>query len=123
MSAFVPVNPNFILIWTIISGIGDRTRVSVMKDALDLSANHPHPLAFSLVAKPGLFLFNLFFSSTNFTEKTVVLCAIRTQIVEIEGKHADHLTPTTAHPLAFSYVWFVQNNRWIQVTAKQLTSL
>ena len=57
MSAFVPVNPNFILIWTIISGIGDRTRVSLIKDALDLSANHPHPLAFSLVAKPGLFLF------------------------------------------------------------------
>ena len=40
-----------------------------------------------------LFVF-LFFSNTNFTEKTVDVSGIRTRIVGLEGKHADHLTTT-----------------------------
>ena len=45
--------------------------------------------------RPLLRLFS-FFSNTNFTEKTVDVCGIRTQIVGVEGEHADHLTTTTA---------------------------
>ena len=44
-----------------------------------------------------LFCLLLFFSNTNFTEKTVGISGIQTRIVRVEGKHADHLTPTTAH--------------------------
>ena len=36
------------------------------------------------------------FSNTNFTEKTVGFSGIRTRIVGVEGKHADHLTTTMA---------------------------
>ena len=52
--------------------------------------------------RPLLSLF-LFFSNKNFTEKTVGVREIRTWIVGVEGKHADHLTTTTttAQILAF----------------------
>ena len=30
-------------------------------------------------------------------KETVGVCGIRTRIVRVEGKHADHLTTTTAH--------------------------
>ena len=42
----------------------------------------------------GLFLF---FSNTIFTEITVGFSGIRTLIIIVEGKHADHLTTSTAH--------------------------
>ena len=51
-----------------------------------------------------LFCLFLFFSNTNFTEKTVHFCTIRTLIVGVEGKHADHLTTTTAHQYCYSLV-------------------
>ena len=44
-------------------------------------------------ANPGLFLFIFVFSNTNLTVKTVGFSRIRTRIVGVEGKHADHLTP------------------------------
>ena len=43
-----------------------------------------------------LFCLFSFFSNTNFTEKTVGVSRIRTQIVGVEGEYADHLTTTTA---------------------------
>ena len=43
-----------------------------------------------------LFVYFLFFSNTNFTEKTVGFCGLQTQIIRVEGEHADHLTSTTA---------------------------
>ena len=46
------------------------------------------------IKRGGLFLF---FSNANFTKKTVGVCGIRTLIARVEGKHADHLTTTTAH--------------------------
>ena len=47
-----------------------------------------------------------FFSNIYFTEKTVDICGIRTRIVIVKGKHADHLTSSTAHEL-FLYRTFV----------------
>ena len=38
----------------------------------------------------------LFFSITNFTEKSVDLSWIRTRIVGVEGEHADNLTTIKA---------------------------
>ena len=38
----------------------------------------------------------LLFSSTKLTEKTVGFSGIQTQIVTVEGEHADQLTITTA---------------------------
>ena len=49
----------------------------------------------------GLFLFILFFSSTNFTEKAVDFSGIQTHTVGVDGKQADHLPTTTAHSLIF----------------------
>ena len=44
-----------------------------------------------------LFLVISFFSNTNFTEKLYLdVSGIRTRIIVIEGKYADHLTTTTA---------------------------
>ena len=43
-----------------------------------------------------LFCLFSFFSNTFFTEKTVDASGIQTRIVGVEGKHADHLTTTTA---------------------------
>ena len=51
---------------------------------------------FKTWANSGLFLF---FSNTNFTERTVALGGNRTQIVGVEGEHADHLTTTTTAQL------------------------
>ena len=49
-------------------------------------------------AYPGLFLFIfVLFRHKFYGKKTLDLSVIRTQIVGIEGKHADHLTTTTAH--------------------------
>ena len=45
---------------------------------------------------PGLFCLFTFFSHTDFTEITVGMSGIRTQLVKVDGKHADHLTNTTA---------------------------
>ena len=39
-----------------------------------------------------LFCLLLFFSNTDFTEKTVDVSRIRTRIVGVEGEHADRLT-------------------------------
>ena len=39
----------------------------------------------------------LFFSKNNLQKKTVYFSGIRTQIVGVEGEHADHLTTTTTH--------------------------
>ena len=44
-----------------------------------------------------LFYLFLFFSNTNFTEKTVDVSGIQTRIIGLEGEPADHLTTTTAH--------------------------
>ena len=46
----------------------------------------------------------LFFSNTNCTEKTVGFSRIRTRIVRVEGKHADHLTTTTAQIICFKKI-------------------
>ena len=48
--------------------------------------------------QPGLFLFFRSFQ-IQFYRKIVDFSGIRTQIVGIEGEHADHLTTTTAHGL------------------------
>ena len=48
----------------------------------------------NLPSRPYFCLF-LFFSNTNFTEKTEDVSGIQTRIVGVEGKHADHLTTTT----------------------------
>ena len=48
---------------------------------------------------PRPFLFVYFRSfQTIYRIKTVDFSGIRTQIVGVEGEHADHLTTTTAHP-------------------------
>ena len=48
-------------------------------------------LTFLKGANPVLFSFIFqFFSKTNFTVKTVGFSMIRTQIVRVEGEHADH---------------------------------
>ena len=44
---------------------------------------------------PPFCLFS-FFSSRNCTEITVDFSGIQTQIVRVDGEHADHLTTTTA---------------------------
>ena len=66
------------------------------------------PFAASSYLKNGqprpLFCLFSFLTNTNFTEKTVGVSRIRTQIVEVEGKHADHLTTTTAQPRLFNTV-------------------
>ena len=50
-------------------------------------------------ANPASFSSFLLFSSTNFTGKNVLgFSRIRTRIVGVEGKHADHYTTTTAQP-------------------------
>ena len=46
---------------------------------------------------PASFCLFSFFSNKNFTEKTVGFSGIRTWIVGVERKHADHLTTNTAH--------------------------
>ena len=53
-------------------------------------------------AIPGLFL--LYFSSFQpiYWVKTLDFSWIWTRIVRIEGEHADHLTPTTAHECCFN---------------------
>ena len=43
-----------------------------------------------------LFRWILFFSNTNFTEKTVGFSGIWTWIVRVEGEHTDHLTTSAA---------------------------
>ena len=45
--------------------------------------------------RPHFCLFS-FFSNTNFTETTVGFSGIRTRIIGVEGKHADHLATTTS---------------------------
>ena len=50
---------------------------------------------------PGLFCLFSFFSNTNFTEKTVGVSWIRTQIIRLKGEHADPLITTTARQLYF----------------------
>ena len=47
-------------------------------------------------ANPGLFLFIFVLFKHNIIEKTLGFSGIRTRIVGVEGKHADHLTTTTA---------------------------
>ena len=45
---------------------------------------------------PTSFCWFSLFLNAKFTEKTVGFSGIRTQIVAVEGEHADHLTTTTA---------------------------
>ena len=48
-------------------------------------------------ANPGLFFVYFRSFQTQFLQKkTVEVCGIRTWIVQVEGKQADHLTTTTA---------------------------
>ena len=49
-----------------------------------------------------LFCLLLFFSNTNFTEKTVGVSGTRTRIVGVEGEHAEHLTTATTAPSPYS---------------------
>ena len=49
-------------------------------------------------ANPGLLRFIFVISNTNFTKKIVDVGGILTWIVGVKGKHADHLTTTTALP-------------------------
>ena len=44
------------------------------------------------MGKPEPLFVYFLFSTTNFTEN----CGFRTQLVGVEGEHADHLTTTTA---------------------------
>ena len=53
-------------------------------------------LFFKKWAYPGLFLFIFVLFKHKFYRKTVGVSGIRTRIVGVEGKHADHLTTTTA---------------------------
>ena len=48
-------------------------------------------------AIPGLFFVYVHSFQTKYSRKTAGFSWIRTQIVGIEGEHADHLTTTTAH--------------------------
>ena len=50
--------------------------------------NGPTPASFCLFS---------FFSNSNFTEKTLDVSGIRTRIVGVEGKYADHWTTNTTH--------------------------
>ena len=45
---------------------------------------------------PGLFLFIFVLFNNNSNTKIVDLIWIRTRIIGVHGKHADHLTTTTA---------------------------
>ena len=51
---------------------------------------------FFKVDQPRPFCLFSFCFKHNFTEKTVGFSEIQTQIVGVEGQHADHLTTTTA---------------------------
>ena len=64
-------------------------------DYFDSSSNDANNL-YSLLNKVSFYLFSVF-SNTNFTELTAGVSRIRTWIVRVQGKHADHLTTTTAH--------------------------
>ena len=48
---------------------------------------------------PAYFVCFLVLLNTNLTEKTVGFPEIRTQIVGVEGEHADHLTTTRIWPV------------------------
>ena len=68
--------------------------VCLLSLSLSLSLYVSLPFLFKKWASFCLFLF---FSNTNFTEKTVGVSWIRTRIVGVEGEHADHLTTTLPH--------------------------
>ena len=55
---------------------------------------------------PATFCLFSFFSNTNFTDKTVGFSGIWTQIVGVEGKHADRLT-TAPNAAANSFQTFL----------------
>ena len=60
--------------------------------------------AFLNAPSPASFCLFSFFSSTNFTYKTVRFSGIQALIVTVEGKHTDHLTTTiTAQGNAFLF--------------------
>ena len=61
-----------------------------VKNPSSLFRNGPTPASFCLFS---------FFSNTNFTEKDEGVSGIRTRIVGVEDKSADHLTTTTAQSL------------------------
>ena len=69
-----------------------------------------------------LFCLFSFFTNTNLTEKTVGVRRIRTQIVGVEGKHADHLTTTTAQPRLFNTVLLqlVVSKVWLDLNHRSL---
>ena len=48
------------------------------------------------LSKPGLFLFILVLFEQHFAEKTLDYCGIQTQIVGVEGEHADLYITTTS---------------------------
>ena len=57
-------------------------------DYFDSSSNDANNL-YSLLNKVSFYLFSVF-SNTNFTELTAGVTRIRTWIVRVQGKHADH---------------------------------
>ena len=54
-------------------------------------------LAFLNCTNPGLYLFIFILFKCKFYRKTVGFSGVRSRIVGIEGKHADHLTTITSH--------------------------
>ena len=77
-------------------------------------------LCFFLKSWPLFCLFS-FFSNT-MLQKTVSFSGIRTRIVGIEGKHADHLTTTTAHLPRYVLLHCLQHSRFFP-PPKQTRSL
>ena len=72
-------------------------RSVVPKSTFELMHTQLTQKNFKKQAKQGLFLFILILFNTQFyRKKTVGFSQIRTRIVRVEGKHADHLTTITA---------------------------
>ena len=72
-----------------------------MKHASNVSVSRDN--LFFKWANPSLFFCYIFvlIKRTNFTEKTVGLSRTKIRIVRVEGKHAGHLTTTTAPDWSF----------------------
>ena len=51
----------------------------------------------------------MFFTNTTFQKKLVGFSEIRTRIVGVEGKHADHLTTTTAQLILYLLLEYEKN--------------
>ena len=73
-------------------------------------------------AYPGPFFIFVLFRHKFYGNKTLDLSGIRTQIVGVEGKHADHLTTTTAQPRLFNTVLLqlVVSKVWLDLNHRSL---